>query len=266
MTWTGEISSVGLGARETGYGASAISQLVPFRFQTAVVALRPSRVKSSFNSKMSAHLCRQRETAVVNTLGITNDSRVFLRRSTAASGGFPYRQKSMKPKLNSRQIGLNILGSPTAPLDGLFKPSGTQWPRPPPKEPNQNTRANSILRKKFFTYFQECHLGVQIHVEKITAICSGNITNESAKKIAWDLLVELQAILTLFLTCARKIKSCGQAPTPSSLPEASDKSPSVHDLAQIISQLLLQLKICFIQMNNAFSRFEIIRATCSVSA
>lgn len=138
-----------------------------------------------------------------------------------------YRQKSMKPKLNSRQIGLNILGSPTAPLDGLFKPSGTQWPRPPPKEPNQNTRANSILRKKFFTYFQECHLGVQIHVEKITAICSGNITNESAKKIAWDLLVELQAILTLFLTCARKIKSCGQAPTPSSLPEASDKSPSV---------------------------------------
>lgn len=52
---------MGLGARETGYGASAISQLVPFRFQTAVVALRPSRVKSSFNSKMSAHLCRQRE-------------------------------------------------------------------------------------------------------------------------------------------------------------------------------------------------------------
>jgi len=201
--------------------------------------------------------------AVVNTVGITDDSRVFLRRSMKPSSGFPYRQKSIKPKLSVRQVNLDILGSPTASINGLFNPSGPQTPRPPPNDPQQNTRSNSMFRKKFFTYFQECHLGVRIHVEKITSICSGHITNENAKKIAWDLLVELQAILTLFLTCARKIKSCSQAPIPSSLPGASDKSPSVHDLAQIISQLLLQLKICFTQMSNVCSRFEIIRATCS---
>ncbi|KAA1097241.1 hypothetical protein PGT21_028263 [Puccinia graminis f. sp. tritici] len=197
--------------------------------------------------------------SLVNSLGISNQSRVFLRRSTFPKQVFPYRQASIK---KARQIDLSTPGSPTVSL----KPSATSTaPTAPPPRSNsrQDTRSSSILKKKFYAYFQECNIGVRVHVQRIKKICSGKITNESAKKISWELLVELQAILALCLTCLRKIKSCGRAPIPSSLPGISLNSPSLRDLGQIVLQLLNQLKICFNEMNIVCSRYEIIRTTCS---
>ncbi|PLW19517.1 hypothetical protein PCANC_09164 [Puccinia coronata f. sp. avenae] len=209
---------------------------------------------------------------LVNIVGLSHQSRVFLRRSPAPLNQFPYRQASIKRKLNERHIAIGI-GTPTAPHHDPFRPAGplppatATAPQPNTKQnqpnPNQNNRAQSYFKRRIFMHFQECHLGVRVHVQKITSICSGHITQESAKKISWDLLLELQAILTLCLTCARKIKSCTNTPIPSSLPGIPENPPSVHDIGQMIFQLLLQLKVCFNEMNQVCSRFEIIRMTCS---
>ncbi|WAQ89862.1 hypothetical protein PtA15_11A554 [Puccinia triticina] len=197
--------------------------------------------------------------AFVNTLGISDQARTFLRRSPASPRIFPYRQASIK---KARQINLPILGSPTVSFGSSATSTAPAAPQPQSNS-KQSSRSNSALRKKLFTYFQECHGGVRAHVQRIKGICSGKITQESAKKISWDLLVELQAVLALCLTCLRKIKSCGSAPIPSSRPGVPENPLSVHDLGQMVFQLMVQLKICFSEMNRVCSRYEIIRTTCS---
>ncbi|PLW20549.1 hypothetical protein PCANC_13590 [Puccinia coronata f. sp. avenae] len=169
---------------------------------------------------------------LVNIVGLSHQSRVFLRRSPAPLNQFPYRQASIKRKLNERHIAIGI-GTPTAPHHDPFRPAGplppatATAPQPNTKQnqpnPNQNNRAQSYFKRRIFMHFQECHLGV-------------------------------------------RIKSCTNTPIPSSLPGIPENPPSVHDIGQMIFQLLLQLKVCFNEMNQVCSRFEIIHCLVQISS
>lgn len=201
---------------------------------------------------------------VDNTSGLGLESGVFLHKKSLAPRLYPHLQKSTQPRLTERRFASHRSRATIFPLSGRATPTTAP---PPNSEPNsqQNTRFNAFIRIKIYAYFQECSAGIQTHVQKITDICTVQLTKENANRMSWALLAELQAILAICLRCVGQLKSCRRSPIPSSIPGTPKSPPSVHDVGLVIFQLLFQIKTCFQQMNQACSKHDIIRITCQDS-
>ncbi|PLW19518.1 hypothetical protein PCASD_18943 [Puccinia coronata f. sp. avenae] len=109
-------------------------------------------------------------------------------------------------------------------------------------------------------YLVECLNGILPHTQFIKTLCAKELKKDP-ERVGWVLVGKLRAILDVLNGCLAKLKDCGKAPAPSSVPGGTP--PSMGDICHILFKIMCELRACCVVIGTLCNKYSIIRRVCN---